>query len=187
MKLLGAVNHRPKFFALISRQMSRKIRSPEKNVFRTISRQILRPFWHSQPVVLSARSAVSWSSLEAQTSLNALSSLIACHHLEASHYHTRDQDERGRDAMFSEKLFTRKLRGRPSAGGAALTKGLRQPIQATCCWHMGFSNKVALVQLSRDVVIKVYESIFWLVEPIVLRLQVHKKVIFYCLQHDVPS
>ena len=88
VKFLGAVNHRPK----LSRQISGKIPRPEKKFFAHNLVPDFAPVL-AQPAGFPLRSLSAFetprirSSLEARTSRNTpSSSLIACHHLEASHY-----------------------------------------------------------------------------------------------------
>ena len=57
-KKFGAVNHRPRFSRKYCAKFSAKFLAPPKSVFALDlnSRQISRPFWHRQPVFLSAHS-----------------------------------------------------------------------------------------------------------------------------------
>ena len=103
-----------------SRKFRAKFRAAKRSFSCTVSRQISRPFWHSQPVFLFGRSAplkpqeTGAPLRQPQTSRNTpSSSFIACHHLEASHYHMCDQDERQRSGtnVLKTSFFTRKFRG----------------------------------------------------------------------------
>ena len=109
MKLLGIVNHRSKFFRANFAPNFMQNSAPRKSFSRTISRRISCP----------SGTASRFSSLLTQRIWNPKKqeirqgsdfsehpsfSLIACHHLEASHYHTCDQDEnRGWEQKFSEQ------------------------------------------------------------------------------------
>ena len=126
MKFFGTVNHRPKFFAPNFAQNS----APRKTVFsHTVSRQISRPFWHSQPVFLSARSAPFkpkkqelpsgsdfWEHPFLLLSLHAITwrpAAITC---------VIKMKDKGREQCSQNRIFfATKFRGCASAVGAALT------------------------------------------------------------------
>ena len=101
VKFLGTVNHRPKFFANFAPNFAQNS-APRKRVFRAQFRARFRAcLGTASRFPLRSLSAFETprdrSSLEAQTSRSTpSSSLVVCHHLEASHYHMCDQDERQR-------------------------------------------------------------------------------------------
>ena len=114
VKFFGAVNHMPKFFAQSSRQISRKIPRPENQFFAHNFAPDFAPVL-AQPAGFPLRSFGAFATQEtgAPFRLRLLgtplpTSLIACHHLEASRYHMCDQDERQRQGtMFSKQNFFR--------------------------------------------------------------------------------
>ena len=117
VKLLGAVNHRPNFFAQISRQMSRKIPRPEKFFFAHSFVPEFAPVL-AQPASFPLRSLSAFetprnrSSLEAQTSQNtARLSLCAIPWRLATIACVIKMKDRGREQCSQNRSFRRTVLG----------------------------------------------------------------------------